>query len=49
MFCGESGNNCRGKKKDENIFWCIKGLVAISELQGHDFEKKSLIFNLMAN
>lgn len=38
-----------GEKKDENILWCIKGLVATSELQGHDFQKKSLIFNLKAN
>lgn len=31
----------QGQKNDENILWCIKGLVATSELQGHDFQKKS--------
>lgn len=38
-----------GAKNDETILWCVKGLVATSEQQGHGFQKKNLIFHLKAN
>lgn len=41
MCCGESGDSCGGEKNGGSTLWCIKGLVATSELQGHDFKKNS--------